>query len=277
MQENAAALRAPQTGPRLVAGLPRLEAAFRAVESTIREIGPAAEGVPVGPRTMRTPQPVEDALPTSGALAGTLVILDPSELRSAEIDLEETVADERLGGAVYVSLPNPRDLLSRRVRYRDLAASSAGFAFVEGPAPSTGFGRFQFVPRPRALRRYRILLADTPGFRVAVVSRPLPEGGFVGLWTGNPEIVDEIADVMREAAREAGLEVPDAAPAVPPIQGISTEADVRRQAAQLRGLREIREGELREIARAAALRGVQLRRERALAAASRAAPRAGAA
>jgi hypothetical protein len=248
-------------GPRLVSSsLPRLEAAFRAVEATIRDIGVEA------PQAMRTPQPVEDALPTSGALAGTLVILDPSELRSAEIDLEETVADERLGGAVYVSLPNPRDLLSRRVRYRDLAASAAGFAFVEGPAPSAGFGRFKFVPRPRSLRRYRILLADTPGFRVAVVSRPLSDGGFIGLWTGNPEIVDEIADVMRDAARAAGHDVPDAAPPVPPILGIASEGDVRRQAAALRGLREIREGELREIARAAALRGVQLRRERALAA-----------
>jgi hypothetical protein len=53
---------------------------------------------------------------------------------------------------------------------------------------------------------------------------------------------------------------------VPPLLGVASEADVRRQAAALRGLREIREGELREIARAAALRGVQLRRERALAA-----------
>lgn len=245
--------------PVLGEALPRLAAAFRTVEGTLRSMGIEA------PHTLRSPQPVEEALPLAGTLAGTLVILDPAELRSAEIDLEETVADERLGGTLFVSLPNPKDLISRRVRYRDLATSSAAFAFVDGPAPTTGFGRFRFVPRPLALRRHRVLLADTPGFRCAVISRPYPGGGFIGLWTGNVEIVDEVADLLRETARAHGHEVPEPAPMVPPMLGVASEEDVRRQAAELRGLREIREQELREIARAAALRGVQLRRERALA------------
>ncbi len=249
----------PTTEALLHDDLPRLHAAFRTVEGTLESLGITA------PHTLPSPQPVEDALPVGGTLAGTLVILEPGELRSAEIDLEETVADERLGGTIFVSLPNPKDLVARRVRYRDLAMSSAGFAFVDGPAPTTGFGRFRFVPRPKALRRYRVLLADSPGFRCAVISRPLSSGGFVGLWTGNAGIVDEVGDLLRETARAHGHEVPDPSPAVPPILGIASPEDVRRQAAELRGLREIREQELREIARAAALRGVQLRRERALA------------
>ena len=131
-----------------------------------------------------------------------------------------------------------------------------------------GFGKFHFVRKPSGLRRWRILVADTPGFRVALVSRPLPGGGFIGLWTGNPDLVDEVASLLRETARAAGHIVPPAAAPVPPFLGVEDEADVWRQAAVLRGQREVREGELREIARAAALRGVELRRQRALAAAA---------
>jgi hypothetical protein len=229
------------------------------VEAAIERLGIAA------PHTLRTPLPVEEALAGSVVTSRSLLVLDPAELRSAEVDLEETVADERAGGSLFVSLPNPTELLERRNRYRELAASTAAFAFVDGEPPA-GFGRFRLVRRPKSLRGYRLVVADTPGFRVAVASREvsIPGGsGFVGLWTGDSDLVDEIAGRLREVARTEGHEVPDAAPAVPPLVGIEAESDVWRQATALRGLREVRESELREIARAAALRGVALRRERA--------------
>lgn len=128
-----------------------------------------------------------------------------------------------------------------------------------------GFGKLHFVRKPEGLRRWRLLVADTPGFRVALVSRPLPGGGFVGLWTGDADLVDEVSAYLRAAARAAGHDVPAAAAPVPPMLGIADEASVWRQAAALRGQREVRENELREIARAAALRGVELRRQRAAA------------
>jgi hypothetical protein len=237
--------------------LDRLEAGFRAIERTIRRLGIDT------PHALRSPLPVEEALAGSPVQRRGLLILDPAELRSAEIDLEETVADERAGGSLFVNLPNPAELVARRHLYRELASSTSAFAFVDGPLP-TGLARFRGVPRPAFLRRYRIVVADTPGFRVAVASRGLEHGpGFVGLWTGDEELVDEASGCLRAIARAAGQVVPDPAPAVPPLAGIAAEADVWRQATQLRGLREIREGELREIARAAALRGVALRRERA--------------
>ena len=248
--------------------LPRIDAAFRAVERVLTDLGVDQ------PHTLRSPQVVEEALDGVHALEGTLVILDPAELRAAELDLEETVADERAGGSLFVSLPNVAELAARRVRYRDLAAAASGFAFIDPDRNAVGFGRFHFVPRPRELRKWRILLADTPGFRCVVISRPLPRGGFVGLWSGNAEIVDEVGGLLRRLASAAGHEVPPPAAAVPPLLGISKESDVWAQATQLRGQREVREGELREIARAAALRGVELRRQRAAALASTKAPAA---
>ena len=245
---------------------PRLEAAFHAVETVLEDLGIEQ------PHTLRSPQIVEEALEASNALVGTLVILDPSELRAAEIDLEDTVADERAGGSLFVALPNADEFASRRVRYRDLASTAATFAFIDPERIAktpTGLGRVHTVARPRAIRGWRVLVADTPGFRVAVVSRPLPKGGFIGLWSGDPDIVDEISDFLRETSRAAGHEVPAASPAVPALVGIRSETDVWRQATELRGLREVREGELREIARAAALRGVAMRRERAAALAHR--------
>jgi hypothetical protein len=244
--------------------LPRIDAAFRAVEGVLADLGIDQ------PHTLRSPQLVEEALEGIHALAGTLVILDPAELRAAELDLEETVADERASGSLFVALPTMSELSSRRVRYRDLASAAAGFAFIDGGHNAVGFGRFHFVPRPRALRKWRILLADTPGFRCVVISRPLPGGGFIGLWSGNTEIVDEVGGVLRRLATAAGHEVPAPSAAVPPLLGIAKEADVWAQATQLRGLREVREGELREIARAAALRGVELRRQRAASLSSKA-------
>jgi hypothetical protein len=252
-------------GPEHVASgdvqLPRIEAAFRAVEQTLSSLGIDR------PHTLRSPQVVEEALEGRSSLDGTLVILDPAELRAAEADLEETVADERSGGSVFVSLPSPAEWAARRGRYRDLASSSAAFAFVEPGTPVRGFGRLIPVPRLRALKGWRIFLADTPGFRVLVVSRPRSAGGFIGLWTGNPDLVDELGDVLRGAARDAGHQVPAPAAPVPPMLGVSGTQEVWKKAAELRGLREAREGELREIARAAALRGVAMRRERARASA----------
>jgi hypothetical protein len=251
-------LRTPAETP----GLVRLDAAFRAVELALHRLGIDR------PHTLRSPRPVEEVLDPTGPLAGTLLVLDPGELRAAEIDVEETVADERAGGTLFVNLPNPSEMTSRRTRYRDLATAASAFAFIDEPGLPPGFGKFKAVERPKWLRRYRLLLADTPGFRVAVASRAYKTGGFIGLWTGAPEIVDEVSDLFRGLARAAGHPVPDAAPPVPSLAGIARGEDVWKQAAQLRGLREVREAELREIARAAALRGVALRRERARAGAA---------
>jgi hypothetical protein len=253
MQQSSAFDRVPP----IDAALPRLGAAFHAVESVL-------SGMHIEqPHTLRSPQPVEEALEGSAALSGTLVVIDPAELRSAELDLEETVADERAGGSLFVSFPNRAELAARRVRWRDLGNASATFAFVAADERPVGFGRVHFVPRPAALEGHRVLLADTPGFRVAIVARPLANGGFIGLWSGDVDLVDELGAYLRDAARAAGLTVPAASPPVPSLSGIATEQDVWRQATSLRALREVREGELREIARAAALRGVALRRERA--------------
>jgi hypothetical protein len=246
----------------LLPRLPRFESAFRAVENALRTLEIDR------PHELRSPAALEEALDGSSALEGTLVLVDPAELRTAELDLEETVADERGGGTFFVSVPTLGELSAHRVRYRDLGSASTGFAFLDEAVHPVGFGKFHFVRKPDGLRRWRILVADTPGFRVALVSRPLPGGGFIGLWTGNPDLVDEVSAMLRRAAEAAGHQVPPAGAPVPPFLGVEDEADVWRQAAVLRGQREIREGELREIARAAALRGVELRRQRAIAAAA---------
>lgn len=138
--------------------LPRIEGAFRAVEMTLSSLGIDR------PHTLRSPQVVEEALEGVSALEGTLVILDPAELRAAELDLEETVADERSGGAVFLSIPNPMEWASRRGRYRDIASSSATFAFIEPGATVKGFGKLVAVPRPRLIKGWRVFLADTPAF-----------------------------------------------------------------------------------------------------------------
>ena len=245
-----------------VASLPRTEAAFRAVEMTLASLGIDR------PHTLRSPQLVEEALDGAPALEGTLVILDPAELRAAELDLEETVADERNGGTLFLSVPNPEEWTARRVRDRDIASSTTAFAFVDAGVVVKGFGKLIPVPRPRMIKGWRVFLADTPGFRVVIVSRPRASGGFIGLWSGNSELVDEVSEFLRRSAREAGHDVPPAAPPVPPMIGVSGAAEVWKMAHELRGLREVREGELREIARAAALRGVAMRRERARATAA---------
>src|SRR5205823_9731017 len=116
----------------------------------------------------------------------------------------------------------------------DLGNAAATFAFIGPDERPMGFGRVHFVPRPATLASHRILVADTPGFRVAIVSRSLPGGGFVGLWSGDPDLVDEIAAYLREEVRACGLSVPEPAPSVPALTGISSEQDVWRQATSLR-------------------------------------------
>src|SRR5512141_358928 len=139
MIQRATASPATRLTPAPAAALPRIESAFRAVERVLEDLGIQ------NPHTLRSPQLVEEALEGVAALAGTLVILDPAELRAAELDLEETVADERSGGSLFVSLPNVTELSARRVRYRDLAAASTGFAPVDPETTALGFGRVHIV------------------------------------------------------------------------------------------------------------------------------------
>ena len=237
---------------------PILDRAFDAVERALARLGVD------DPATLRSPRPVEEALSATALPEGTLLVLNPTELRAAEVDIEETVKDERQGGSLFLSLPHPDDLPSRARGLRELAAAAPAFGFNPSlrPAPASRLGRMQQVPMPLNLRSYRFLLADTPGFRVVCVARALPTGGFVGLWSGNERVVAEVRDVLAAAADACGYDVPEAAPEVPELEGVDRARDVWSQAKELRDYRVIREAELREIARAAALRGVALRRER---------------
>jgi len=237
---------------------PLLDRAFDAVERALARLGVE------DPASLRSPRPVEEVLSETALPEGTLLVLSPTEFRAAEIDIEETVKDERLGGSCYLSLPQSDDLTSRARGLRELAAAAPCFGFNPSlrPAPATRLGRLKVVPMPLNLRSYRFLVADTPGFRVAVVSRSLPGGGFIGLWSGNEHVVEEVRGALARAADAAGHDVPDAAPAVPDLDGVDRAEDVWDLARDLRAHRVVREAELREIARAAALRGVALRRER---------------
>ncbi len=237
---------------------PILDRAFDAVERVLARLGVE------DPASLRSPRPVEEALSATSLPEGTLLILNPSELRAAEVDIEETVKDERLGGSVYLSLPHADDLPARARGLRELAAAAPCFGFNPSlrPAPASRLGRLKQVPMPLNLRGYRFLIADTPGFRVAVVARSLPGGGFIGLWSGNERVIDEVRNVLARAGDAAGHDVPDEAAPVPVLEGVESSEDVWKLAGELRAHRVVREAELREIARAAALRGVALRRER---------------
>ena len=237
---------------------PILDRAFDAVERALGRLGVES------PATLRSARPVEDALSDTALPEGTLLVLNPSELRAAEIDIEETVKDERSGGSVYLSLPSPEEIPTRSRGLREIAGAVPTFGFNPSlkPVSASRLSRLRQVPMPLHLRSYRFLLADTPGFRVAVIARALPGGGFIGLWSGNARVIDEVRRALALAARAAGHDVPEPAAAVPDLEGIAREDDVWSQAAQLRAYRTVREAELREIARAAALRGVALRRER---------------
>ncbi|MGE0193192.1 MAG: hypothetical protein AB7T63_14250 [Planctomycetota bacterium] len=242
-------------GPR---HLPQWDRVFDAVERVLLEQGLH------DPQSLRSPRPVEDALDPRLVPEGTLLVLSERERAATEADIEETVRDERAGGCVFVTLPTPEDLGERARALRELAGSAATFGLNPSlrPLPTQRLGRVRQVPLPLHLRGYRFLVADTPGYRVALVTRELPGGGWIGLWSGNDALVDELRAVLGEAVQAAGLLIPAASPPVPALDGIESEHDVWRQAAELRAYRSVREAELREIARQAALRGVQLRRER---------------
>ncbi|MFV1958736.1 MAG: hypothetical protein ACC662_04915, partial [Planctomycetota bacterium] len=188
--------------------------------------------------------------------------LSPTELRAAEIDVEETVKDGRSGGAVFVSLPEEGNLDARKRSLREIAVSTPTFCLVRGRTMPAGYSRLHAVSAPEEMEDYRILLADTPGFRVAVIRRLLVQGGWIALWTGNDRIIEEVGALVRAAALDAGHEVPAPASPVPQLDGVDKEGDVWDQAADLRAYRVVREAQLREIARQAALKGVAMRRER---------------
>lgn len=237
---------------------PRLDRAFDAVERALAQLGIE------DPASLRTPRPIEEVLHDRALPEGTMLVLNPTEIRAAEIDIEDTVRDERLGGSVFLSLPDPEELGERARGLREIGSVARTFGFNASlrPMPAARLGKVTQVPLPLHLRSYRFLCADTPGFRVLLITRQLWGGGCIGLWTGNDLLIDEFRDVVAEVAHGAGHEVSDASPSVPPLEGIESAADVWKQAEELRAYRVVREAELREIARAAALRGVQLRRER---------------
>ncbi len=237
---------------------PILDRAFDAVERALAELGIEA------PDTLRSPRPVEDALSPTALPEGTLLILNPREVRAAEIDVEETVKDERQGGSFFLSLPASEDLPGRARGLRELSCAATVFGFHPGPRPRipSRLGRANLLGLPPEFTGYRFLLADTPGFRVCVVQRALPGGGWIALWSGNELVLAELREVFAREATAAGLSVPKCAPDVPSLDGIDAPSDVWSQARDLRDYRVIRQAELREIARQAALRGVALRRER---------------
>lgn len=235
---------------------PMLDRAFDAVERMLAKLSVDDPGA------LRSPRPVEDSLSATALPPGTLLILDPVELRAAEVDIEETVKDERSGGVVFVSLPDEGNLDAKKRSLRELAVSTPTYCLTAAGTLPPGYSRLRAVPSTPRLRGYHILVADTPGFRVAVVRRALPGGGFIALWSGNEQVVNEVGDVLRGLAAEAGHDVPSQAPSVPSLEGVGSEHDVWKQAADLRAYRVVREAELREIARQAALKGVAMRRER---------------
>lgn len=251
----------PDVGPR---HLPQLDRAFDAIERVLLEHGMH------DPQGLRSPQPVEELLDPRLLPEGTLLVLSPAELQAAELDIEETVRDERAGGCVFVTLPDPEELGERARALRDLAGVAATFGLNASlrPLPAQRLGKVRQVPLPLHLRSYRFLVVDTAGYRVALITRAMSGGGWIGLWTGNDLLVDELRTVLGEAVEAAGHSVPAPAAPVPELDGIACEEDVWTLATELRAYRSVREAELREIARQAALRGVQLRREREAAKAS---------
>ncbi len=237
---------------------PALDRAFDAVERALATLGVEDPG------SLRSPQPVEDALSKTALPPGTMLILSPRELRLAEMDIEDTVRDERQGGTIFTTLPTLERIGERARALRELAATAECFGFrgPGRPAPASRLGKVKQLPLPSSMRDYKFLIADTPGFRCMVVTRALRGGGFIGLWCGDDDVINEVRGILASVASEYDFTVQPAAPSVPPLEGVEKESDVWKQADELRAYRTIREAELREIARQAALRGVQLRRER---------------
>ena len=235
---------------------PILDRAFDAVERALAKLGVE------DPASLRSPRPVEEALSPTALPYGTLLVLSGAELRAAEVDLQETVKDERSGGSVYVTLPLEGEIETLKRGLREVAVSTPTYCLTPTGTLPPGFSRLHPVVAPEEIRDYQILFADTPGFKVAVVRRVLPGGGWISLWTGNEQAIAEVGRVLRHVAIDAGVDVPEAAPEVPALDGVDHVRDVWSQAADLRAYRVVREAELREIARQAALKGVAMRRER---------------
>ena len=235
---------------------PLLDRAFDAVEHALARLGID------DPSTLTSPKVVEDELSATALPMGTLLVLDPDEIAGARVDIRDTVMDERLGGSVFGSMARPPVEDARRRRLRELSSTAKAYGFLPVGQNPYGVGRVLQVRTPADLAGYQFLVADTPGFRVALVTRARPEGGSITLWTGTPELFAEVLGVLRSAARHDGLALPALAPLVPVRDGVVSEAEVWRLAGELRAHRTVREAELRQVARAAALRGVELRRER---------------
>jgi hypothetical protein len=235
---------------------PLLDRSFDAVELALARLGIA------DPAELRSPQEVEQELSATALPVGTLLVFDREEVEGAYVDIRDTVMDERLGGAVYGTMARPPTEDVRRRRLREMSGCASAFGFLPVGSAPYGVGRVAQVRTPAGLAGYEFLVADIPGFRVALVTRRRPEGGSITLWTGTPELVDEVLGVLRRALRADGLALPPLAPPVPPRDAVRSQAEVWRQAAELRQYRTVREAELRQVARAAALRGVELRRER---------------
>jgi hypothetical protein len=236
--------------------LPTFARSFDSVQKALGNLGLA------DPASLRSPRPVEEILAATAIPAGTLLILSPDEVAAAITDMEETVRDERAGGTVLVSFADRAEFDRRRRSLREIARASMVVCFAAPGVLPPSMGRLKRAILPESLRGWRFLIADTVGFRVALVGRNAPSGNPITLWTGNPELIAEASAPLRAAAAAAGIAVPGPASPVPVLEGIRTEADIWRQAAELRAYRVVREAELREIARAAALKGVALRRER---------------
>lgn len=236
--------------------LPLLDRCFDALEIALARLGidDASE--------LKNTSEVEAEVSEGALPQGTLVIFDEEEVHEACRDIRDTVMDERLGGAVFgTMLRSPAECV-RRARLREMTGSAIVYGFLpvgQGPA---GLGRVLQVRRPAALADYDFLVADIPGFHVALVTRKRPGGGSITLWTGTRELVDEILGSLRRAIADDGHAVPAPAPLVPARDVVRNEAEVWAMAEQLRKQRVVREAELRQVARQAALRGVELRRER---------------
>lgn len=235
---------------------PTLDRAFDAIERALARLGIE------DPASLPTPQAVEDELSPTALPQGTVLVLSPEERIAAEVDMHDTVLDERLGGTVFGTMERPPAVDERRRRLRAMAGTATTFGFLPVRAEPYGTGRVRQVRTPALLAGYRFLVADVPGFRVALVSRALPGGGFLALWSGAPEVLDEVTGVLRRVAQADGHAVPGRAPPVPVRDVVPDSAALWKQAEELRAYRTVREGELRQIARAAALRGVELRRQR---------------
>ncbi len=236
---------------------PTLDRAFDAVEGAFAQLGA------IDATQIRSPRLVEELLRPTALPEGTLLVIDPDEIAAARQDIEATVKDERQGGVLYLTLPPARLLAEQARALRELAVAASTYGFHAAEAfPAGRLGRVRQVALPAALRPYRFLLADTPGFRVLLISRVTPHGGEIALWTGNADLVDEVRAVLAEPIAAAGLRAPAPAAPVPSLDGIRDAQDVWRRAAELRAFRSVREAQLREVARQAALRGVELRRER---------------